>query len=514
MTKTNSVRRAAIGTAIAALMVPSLGAGFPASAQAAPIASVRPTSDVTVSVGSGRMVRLEAPISDLFVANDAIADVQVRSANQIYVFGKAAGQTTIFATNKAGKVVFSANVRVGNNFESVDDMLRLAMPEADLKATPMNGAVLLTGTVLAPVDVEEATRLVQAFVGDGVQVLTRVRTATPQQVLLKVKIAEVNRSLLRQIGVNLASRDSTGGFLFGIGRGNPGTITPVPGGGSSFTFNNNPAATTLAFAGDLLGLDLLSTLDLSENSALVTTLAEPSLAALSGESASFLAGGEFPIVISNGIQGNSIEFKQYGVSLSFIPFVLDGGRISLRVRPEVSELTSDGAIRVNGFEVPAVATRRAETTVELGSGQSFMIGGLIRNNINNSVEKAPFLGDIPILGSLFRSTGFRKNETELVIVVTPYLVKPVSASQIALPTDGFRAPDEGKRLFLDQRNSGRSGEQRPTAEPAAPRTVAPGVGPFGALAVPPAQPAPPPVQQAQRQPARPAAAAPRPGFSF
>nr|MDP9413935.1 type II and III secretion system protein family protein [Pseudomonadota bacterium] len=510
MTTSKMMKRAMLATTVAAVLTTSVAVSAPTAATAQPAGAVKPTNSVNLSVGSGRMVRLDGTMSDLFVANDAIADVQVRSADQLYIFGKAAGETTVYATNKAGKVVYSANVRVGTNIGSVDELLRLAMPDAQIRATPMNGTVLLTGTVAAPADVEEAGRLVQAYVGEGTQIISRLKTATPLQVMLQVKIAEVSRSLARDIGFNLLTRDRSGGFLFGVGRGNPGTITdrvsstlidPVTGNpqiiGTDFGVNNKTGATTLHAAGRLLGLDILSTLDLNENSGLVTTLAEPNLTALSGETASFLAGGEFPIPVAQGLNGTSVEFKQYGVSLAFTPIVLEGGRISMRVRPEVSEITSNGAVKLNGFEVPALTTRRAETTVELGSGQSFMIGGLLSNSGNNSVEKAPFLGDLPIIGALFRSQGFRRNETELVIVVTPYLVKPVSASQIALPTDGFRVAPEPNRLLLDQRHKSRSGEQRPMPRVAPPQTVAPAVGPLGSAHLP-APAAPAPARQAQQ----------------
>jgi pilus assembly protein CpaC len=528
MTKTVFIKRSTLSTAMASLIVASIGASFPAPAVAQQSGFVSPSNDVALSVGAGRMVRLDGTMTDLFVANDAIADVQVRSANQIFIFGKAAGETTIYATNKAGKTIYSANVRVGNNIGSIDQMLDLAMPDAQITATPINGMVLLTGTVASPVDIEEANRLVQAFVGEGSKVISRLKTATPMQVLLKVKVAEVNRSLTKNVGVNLLTRDQGSGFIFGIGRGNPGTITdrtnplaidPATGApqviGTLNTFNKVASATTIGLAGRLLGLDLLSTIELNENTSLVTTLAEPILAALSGETATFLAGGEFPIATSTGLNGTSVEFKEYGISLAFTPTVMEGGRISMRVRPEVSELTSAGAIKINGIEIPGISTRRTETSVELGSGQSFMIGGLLRNNANNSVEKAPFLGDIPILGALFRSKSFRRDETELVIIVTPYLVKPVNASQIALPTDGFRLPDEPSRILLDQRDKGITGEQRPEPRVTGARTL-PGVGAVGSASLPaPTQtPAPAPVQQAQRPTVRPKTASATPGFSF
>jgi pilus assembly protein CpaC len=464
----NSIRRhARLGTALAALAM-SLGPVAVATPAAAQSRAARPSETLTLSQNTGTLVRLGSPMSDVFVANDQIADIQVRSSTQLYVFGKSAGETTVYATDKSGRVVYAANVRVGTNAGSVGEMLRLAMPEANIQATPMNNLVLLTGTVASPTDVEEAQRLVQAYVGEGTQVVSRIRSATPLQVSLRVKIAEVSRSLVKQIGVNLLTRDGSGGFQFGVGQGNPGTFgTPAVGETPAVPkgFNVGATGTTLGFAGKLLGLDILSTLNLSEADGLVTTLAEPTLTALSGETASFLAGGEFPIPVSQSLGAVTVEYKQYGVGLAFTPIVLADGRISMRVRPEVSELSNEGSIRLNGFDVPALTTRRAETTVELGSGQSFMIAGLLRNANTNNVDKAPFLGDLPILGALFRSTKYRRAETELVIVVTPYLVRPVS-NQLALPTDGYRAPASGDMVLEGQSFRGVSGPAATAPAPA------------------------------------------------
>jgi pilus assembly protein CpaC len=515
--------RAATGGAIAALLAASLTAA-PAPALAQPQA-VRPANDVILSAGTGRMVKLDGAMTDVFVSNPGVADVQVRSADQLYVFGKSAGETTVFATDKNGRTVWSANVRVGTNLGSLSEFLKIAMPEAQLEARPINGMVLLTGTVAAPADVEEANRLVQSFVGNGTQLISRIKTATPLQVMLQVKISEVSRTLAKDIGFNLLTRDSSGGFIFGIGRGTPGTIKthvgstvdPTSGanpGDTVFGFNGKAGATSLGFAGSLLGLDILSTLDLAENDGRVRTLAEPNLTALSGETASFLAGGEFPVPVAGGINGTSIEFKEYGVSLAFTPTVLEDGRISMRVRPEVSELSSEGSIQLNGFRIPSLTTRRAETTVELGSGQSFMIGGLLRNSATNSTEKAPFLGDLPILGSLFKSNSFRRNETELVIVVTPYLVKPVSAAQIALPTDGYRAPTAVDRVLGGSVDGG-SNEPRPAPSVAGTAMVSPGLSDAGGTSQPRPQ-APRRERQAQKQAVAPkqAQASAAPGFSF
>lgn len=471
------------------------GGETPAAAQTSASATV-----IQVGTGRGRLITLSRPMSDLFVADDKIADVQVRSPTQIYVFGKKPGETTVSATSAGGAVVFQANIRVGNNFDSLGSMLAIAMPDAKITATPMNGAVLLTGTVAQPEDAAEAEQLVQAFVGEGTKVLSRLKTATPLQVNLQVRIAEVSRSFIKNIGVNLTSRDTSGGFLFGISQGRQGTISSVPAGtvdpvtgvgagGTVFKFpQQSTNGTTLGLAGRLLGLDLLSAIDLGETLGQVTTLANPNLTALSGETASFLAGGEVPIPVSQGFASAiTVEYKQYGISLTYTPTVLSDGRISLRVRPEVSQLTSQGAITLTNIVIPAFSVRRAETTLELGSGQSMMIGGLIQNSHNNSIDKAPGLGDLPILGALFRSNQFRRNESELVIVITPYLVKPVNnQADLHLPTDGYRAPTDLQRVLLGRIDAGKSGDARPVPTTAAPVAVAPSIGaaaPVGALPI-------------------------------
>lgn len=412
---------------------------------------VSPQQEIVLSIGRGELVNVPGTMADVFIANDAIADVQVKSQRQLYVFGKAGGETTVYASNARGDIVWSANIRVGSNIGSVDQMLALAMPEAQISVATMgSNTVLLTGTVAAPEDAAEAERLVQAFMGDNANVISRLKMATPLQVNLQVRFAEVSRSLVRNISSNLATADSTGGFQFGVtnGRGisgpqwtpgGPVGVGVTEGADGTTVITGSGGGTTIAGLGRLLGLDLLGTLDAGETLGLVTTLSQPNLTALSGETADFLAGGEFPIPISQGLGTTAVEYRKFGVSLAYTPTVLANGRISIRVRPEVSELSSQGAVTLNGFQIPALTIRRAETTVELGSGQSFMIAGLMSNNAQNTIDKAPGVGDIPILGNLFRSRSFRRGETELVIVVTPYLVKPVDGNEIKLPTDGFNS---------------------------------------------------------------------------
>ncbi|MCW2410608.1 MULTISPECIES: type II and III secretion system protein family protein [unclassified Sphingobium] len=428
-------------------------------------ATMAPKTDGTLllAVGESRVINLPANLTDVVIANPNVVDVHVRSQRQVYLIAKASGETNVFITARDGKMLYANAVRVGNNITSIDQMLRLAMPESDVQVNTMNGMVLLTGTVAAPEDAAEVQRLVQAFSGADTNVVSRLRTATPLQVNLQVRIAEVNKNFTKSLGFNLITQDTTGGFLFGIGRGNPGSL-------ATGQFNVIENGTSMAFSGNLLGLDVLGTLDLAENQGLAVTLANPNLTALSGETASFLAGGEVPIPIATQ-QQVSVEYKQYGVSLAFTPTVLANGRISMRVRPEVSQLDSSSAVRVSGFDIPGIQTRRAETTVELGSGQSFMIGGLLSTASGNTIEKTPFLGDIPILGNLFKSQSYRRQETELVIIVTPYLVRPVDARQIALPTDGYRNADDAQRILGGQIQDGRSGDARPTPQALPAKTV-------------------------------------------
>ena len=364
------------------------------------------------------------------------------------------------------------------------------MPESDIRVTTVGQMAVLNGTVASPEDSAQAEALVRTLLNPGVDVsnpaaalkvvpINRLKTATPLQVNLRVRVAEVSRDLLKQVGVNLLATDTTSGFRFGVAKGGGIALPPV---GSENPFPpqviRNTIGSTLSGGGTLFGLDILSSLDLAEVDGLVTVLAEPNLTALSGETASFLAGGEFPIPISQGLGSISVEYKQYGVGLAFTPIVLADGRISMRVRPEVSELSDAGSVKLGDYVIPALTTRRAETTVELGSGQSFMIAGLLKNTSNNNIDKAPVLGDLPILGTLFRSTKFRRQETELVIVVTPYLVRPISG-QVALPTNGYRAPTDVQNTLEGQTFKGRSGAS------AAPVPAGPGISTAaGAAAAP------------------------------
>lgn len=512
----------------------------------APVNTIRPTSEVLLSIGQGELINLPSDVTDVWVSNPSAADVYVSNQRQIHLFGKASGEATLFATGAGGAVVYATNIRVSQNITSIDRMMKLAMPDANITVTTAGQLAVITGTVASPADSAQAERLIAGLLNPGVNVsspdaqlkigvINRLRAATPLQVNLQVRIAEVSRSFVKNIGVNLTNRDNSGNnFLFGIAQGRQGTITTVPGvpnqpgaavdangavpGNTLFSFPSAPAiGTAIGIAGRYFGTDLLASLDLGERDGQVSTLANPNITAISGETGSFLAGGEIPIPIAQGGTSGaiSVEYKQYGVSLSYTPIVLADGRISLRVRPEVSQLSSQGAVQLNGTTIPGIITRRAETTVELGSGQSMMIAGLLQNTHNNSISKAPGIGDLPVVGALFRSNAFQRDETELVIVITPYLVKPVNANTIVLPTDGYKAPTDLGRVFLGQLGGGTNGGDRPKP------SVAPAGSPqpsFGVSAPGPVLPATPATPAPRRE--QPVATVPKrsvpvtPGFSI
>lgn len=489
---------------------PAQAAAFrPASIGALTVGTQRPAHEVLLSTGEGELVTLPVAVASVWTSNPDVADVYVDNARQIHLFGKAAGQATVFASTGSGAVAYAARIRVGQNISSLDRLLKLAMPDAEVKVTVIGQFAMLTGTVAAPEDSAEAAKLVLVALNPGMKpseadtakigIINRLRTAVPLQVNLQVRIAEVSRSLARQIGNNFASATSRpGGFQYAIGQGStnpisnqisrnglgvgevpkyyatdPTSISPSAPLGTIKQYDATglgalATATTLALQTHFLGLDIISALNLGEQVGLVTTLAQPNLTAVSGETAEFLVGGEFPIPMSQGLGAISIDYKKYGVSLSYTPTVLADGRISLRVRPEVSELSAQGAVTLNGFTVPALTVRRAETTVELGSGQSFMIAGLLSNNAANTIQKMPGAGDLPILGALFKSTNFQKSETELVIVITPYLVTPVNDRDIKLPTDAVKSPTIIQEVLGNMASDGASQATRPlpTSQPA------------------------------------------------
>ncbi|MGH6947807.1 MAG: type II and III secretion system protein family protein [Kiloniellales bacterium] len=403
-----------------ALLVACL-APLSGNAQVSGVIEAARVKSVTIELHEGALIRMDRAASSIFIANPAIADVTVKSTRLVYLFGKTAGETTLFAVDSAENVLVNLRVIVHHNLSRMRESMARLVPNGSVQVASIDRGVVLTGSVPTATDAENARRIAMRFIGEGEEVINRLEVTEPNQVNLRVRIAEVSREVLNQMGINWDV------FVSGTLNGAFSSLNPTAG-VNDFLLGYNEGDVDLNVLVDLLAQD-----------GALTVLAEPNLTALSGETASFLAGGEFPIPIARDENEVTIEFKQFGVSLSFTPTVLSDERISMRVRPEVSQLSSAGAIELAEFQIPALTTRRAETTIELGSGQSFAIAGLLLDNTQHDVSKIPGLGDIPILGTLFRSKRFERDETELVIIVTPYLVRPVSdpVESIPLPTDPY-----------------------------------------------------------------------------
>ena len=393
---------------------------------------------------AGTLVRLDAPAAAVFVADPEVADVQAHSPTLFYTFGKKTGATTIYAVDADETVLLERQVIVTHPMARINRILTDGLAGEDIEAHSIDTGLVLTGSVSDPVISRDAEDIARRFLGENEIVINKLRIRSPTQVNLRVRVAEVSRDADKIFGVNwdaaLSTGDSFFNFISGRGflSGNRSTF-------SRFVDQSGAAGGVLGgFANDTLAVDGM--LDALEREGLVAVLAEPNLTALSGETASFLAGGEFPVPVGRDEDEIQIQFKEFGVRLAFTPTVLSSDRISLKVRPEVSDLDFSNAIELVDTLIPALKTRRAETTVELGSGQSFAIGGLISNTTQNNVEKFPGLGDLPVLGTLFRSTNFQRSESELVIIVTPYLVRPVREAQLSDPTEDYRAPNDVERI--------------------------------------------------------------------
>ncbi|MCF8467147.1 MAG: type II and III secretion system protein family protein [Sneathiella sp.] len=418
---------------------------------------------LALTLNSGKLVQLDQPASSVFIGNPELADIQVQSPTIIYVFGKATGNTNLFALDSKGRVLLNSPVSITHDVTSLNAALHDISPNGGLRARSTPTGIMLTGNVRSAAQSEDARRMAALYLGGGT-VFNRIHVAGAMQVNLRVRIAEVSRSVTKQFGVNWE--------VFGrIGDGFLGFATPTDiVGGAATGITRLGSGTNFVSGYADKNVDILNVVDALDEEGLLTVLAEPNLTALSGETADFLAGGEFPVPVPQENGAVTIEYKPFGVSLAFTPTIVDGDRINLKVRPEVSQLSSKSAINVGGVFVQSLLTRRAETTVELNSGQSFAIGGLLNNDANNNVSKTPLLADIPILGALFRSSSFQRNETELLIIVTPYLVKPSNA-RIAEPLDGYIPPND-KDLYLDaEQFKPTLGEKPSAAEPSTTTTA-------------------------------------------
>ena len=398
-----------------------------------------------LEIDEGQIIRLPRPAQNIFIGNPKVADITVMSPRIIYVFGKKTGGTTFYAIDANERIMTKRDIVVGHNLGRLREELNRIVPDGRIQVASVNGGIVLHGEVETERQSEDAKLLAERFLsGNKEKVVNRLRVTMPNQVSIRVRVAEVTKNLLEQLNLSWENFYD-GQFLLGVATGNPvlaataagaATVSPPNNGVNDGFITRTGTEVDSIFGGGHIGdFDINGVIDVLSEDGLVTILAEPNLTAVSGETASFLAGGEFPIALATD-DTITIEFKQFGVSLAFTPTVLDDRRISLLVRPEVSELSTEGEVQVGNFVVRALFVRRAETTVELGSGQSFAIAGMQFQNSSYTLDKTPGLADIPILGALFSSKRFQRDETELAIVVTPYLVTP-SNTRLVTPMDRY-----------------------------------------------------------------------------
>ena len=432
--------------------------------------------------GTGKFIPLNKPAKAVFVANSEIVDVSAEFANMLYVYGLKQGSTTLHVLDAEGKIAYTETITVSMNTAVVMDAIKQVLPTANIKAEFVGGRLVLKGMVKNASDAEVAMRIAQGFAGNDSGgplgssgsdsgIINMMTTTAENQVMLRVRVAEVNRNITQAFGVQWNLYGADGDFKTGLFSprgaltkdqtiyGPDGNALPdkyfVPGKGPYKVggLSPNPYQSFLSYFGDNLGVDVL--LEALEDEKMATVLAEPNLTALSGETASFLAGGEFPVVTSVNNGEINTEYKEYGVRLNFTPVVLSENRIRLNVKPEVSNLSDNGAVIIEGITIPAIESRKVETTVELGDGQGFLLGGLFQNNLKESLQAVPGLGDLPILGPLFRSENFERKKSELMIIVTPSIVTPVSNPEVAFktPQSDLRVPTFAQRAFGGQRLS-------------------------------------------------------------
>src|SRR6201986_83156 len=448
--------RALSFSAVAALtlnpaLTPVIAADYRSAAPAAPMAADGQMNARFLPLGIGKSVVIDLPrdIKDVLVADPKIANAVVRSAQRAYIIGAAVGQTNIVFFDSAGQQIAAYDIAVTRDLNGVRAALKQAMPNADIRLEGVGDGVMLTGSVATPIEAQQAGDIAARLAGGADKVVNSIAVRGKDQVMLKVTVAEVARSIIKQMGIDLSASLNVGNNVVTFNNANP------------FTANNAPLVPGNALAGSFgTNPSVQATMRAMESAGVVRTLAEPNLTAISGESATFIEGGEFPIptgvtcqTTTAGAISNCVEivtFKKFGISLNFTPVVMSEGRISLHVMTEVSEVSQDNALQggVGGTTIPSVKTRRAETTVEIPSGGSMAMAGLIQQQTKQAVNGLPGLDALPVLGALFRSQDFVNNETELVVIVTPYVVRPVAQKELSRPDDGFAPASDSQSALL------------------------------------------------------------------
>lgn len=416
---------------------------------------------MSIEINKGQMVKLDRPAASVVISDPGTADVQVVSPKLLFVRGKKVGETSFFAIDGEDNSIYSATVDVTHDISQLERAIKTVAPNADVQFKTVDGGLVMHGYADTVDESEKIRNIASAIVGDKDKMINMIQTAGSDQVMLKVKIVEMSRNDTKKLGINLQNVTSNGNFAFQLLQGSdilfhtadPNTLAyNTPG---SVLSRTGTDTNIYAKYKSLNGL-----IDALETNGMAHVLAEPSLTTTSGKQASFLAGGQFPIpAVQPGGGGSTItiQYQPFGVSLNFTPVVMSKNRISITVAPEVSTLDFNNPIQVSGITYPILDTRKASSVVELGSGDSFMLAGLLQNQTVNNINKMPGLGDLPILGALFRSTQFQNNQTELVILVTPYIVRPVAENgKLQTPIDGYKAPTDVERLF-----QGKLYEQQP-----------------------------------------------------
>ncbi|MCR4470351.1 type II and III secretion system protein family protein [Burkholderia sp. SCN-KJ] len=405
---------------------------------------------LSIATGKGEMLSLSEPATAMFVADPSIADIQVPSPRTVFVFGKKAGTTTLIALGANHRPILRRTVIVQVDTASLQAVLDSRFPQLKLSVSGAPGSLMVSGKVPSAADADAVMQSLAPYINDKEKIVNRLTLSRPIQVNLRVRVTEVSRNVTQQLGINWSSLGSAGNFFGGLLSGRT-LFDPT-----TKVFNLSPTGAYSVLGGFRAGrwsIDVV--LDALDQEGLITMLAEPNLTAMSGQTASFLAGGEIPIPVAQA--GNTgaitVEFKPFGVSLDFTPTVLADNRISLKVRPEVSEVDSNNSVTTGSVRVPGLSVRRVETTVELSSGQSFAIGGLLQSQTADTVAQVPGLGRLPIIGRLFSSKNFQDNKTEVVVIVTPYIVQPTGPGQLEQALDTVARPSSDLE-FAIQRNLG------------------------------------------------------------
>lgn len=435
-----------LGCTVAAVPV------MPGPADAQTLNVVRRNSETALDVPMNRavVVESETPFAELSIANPAIADISSLSDRSIYVLGKSPGTTTLTLLDATGSLIANVDVRVSTDLAEFKERLRQILPDERIEVRSANDGIVLSGTVSSPGKLQRALDLAERYAPERVSNLMSVGGV--QQVMLKVRFAEMQRTVSKSLSSSLALRGNAFNNNLGL---SGGANTNANSGSQTNSLTGNIPATTDNNGSFLLGFNAGSVevgllLEALETKGVVRTLAEPNLTALSGQEAKFLAGGEYPVPVSNNDGAISVEFKPFGIEMNFVPRVLDDGLINLEMQAAVSSIDPSNGIQINAFRIDAFKRRETSTTVELRDGESFAIAGLLQDDFQDSAGQIPWLGDIPVLGALFRSADFQRSQSELVIIVTAHLVTPTRGEALALPTDRVLPPSE-RDLFLNGR---------------------------------------------------------------